>query len=284
MNYSVICSLLVILISLLSAACTTSVNDVKAIFTKSKSNTTNEAANPGVWTKPAPVYPSKSAEPQLPPKVSVLVDTAAHVKKYNQLKKKIASYQDNTQVRWRKASTANKKKIAQEVSDSLLQLITQRLMPPWYGTPWEFDGISQQPRTDYIACGYFVSTIMRDAGFKVQRIKLAQQASSNIVKTLCNNYHSRTYNKLPDLLKYLQQQPNGLFVVGLDYHVGFIAKLPEGLYFVHANPYPPRMAMEEPLTESAILTKSKVFVVGNILGHPDLINAWLQDRKVKTVY
>lgn len=40
------------------------------------------------------------------------------------------------------------------------------------------------PREGVIACGYLVSTVLQHAGFRVQRYKLAQQASEYIVRTL----------------------------------------------------------------------------------------------------
>jgi hypothetical protein len=43
---------------------------------------------------------------------------------------------------------------------------------------------SETPGRGEIACGYFVSTVLRDAGFGVERVRLAQQASERIVRTL----------------------------------------------------------------------------------------------------
>jgi hypothetical protein len=43
------------------------------------------------------------------------------------------------------------------------------------------------PSHGNIACGYFITTLMRDAGIPVQRAKLAQQTTSAIIHKLCKN-------------------------------------------------------------------------------------------------
>ena len=47
-------------------------------------------------------------------------------------------------------------------------LIIDEIFSAWIGTRWDFDGTSQTPREGRIACGYFVSTVLRDAGFDVE--------------------------------------------------------------------------------------------------------------------
>lgn len=44
------------------------------------------------------------------------------------------------------------------------RIIIDSLMPCWYGTPWDFNGCTTEPGKGSIACGYFVSTVLRDAG------------------------------------------------------------------------------------------------------------------------
>ena len=63
-----------------------------------------------------------------------------------------------------------------EARTVLTRSIYNDLLPAWYGTPWDFNGTSEVPQQGKIACGYFVSTILRDAGWKVERVRLAQQA------------------------------------------------------------------------------------------------------------
>src|SRR5579859_7168832 len=44
--------------------------------------------------------------------------------------------------------------------------IRDTILPAWSGTPWDFYGTAERPREGTIACGYFVATVLRDAGFR----------------------------------------------------------------------------------------------------------------------
>ena len=57
----------------------------------------------------------------------------------------------------------------------------------WVETKWDFNGVSRVSRQGSIACGYFVTTVLEDIGFKLNRIKLSQQASSVMIFNLCAN-------------------------------------------------------------------------------------------------
>jgi hypothetical protein len=59
----------------------------------------------------------------------------------------------------------------------LAYIIDKKLLPYWLGTTWNFNGTTQVPGEGSIACGYFVTTLLRDAGVKLERVKLAQMAS-----------------------------------------------------------------------------------------------------------
>jgi hypothetical protein len=75
-------------------------------------------------------------------------------------------------------------------SDSLELLygrfIVDSIIPYWFGTKWNFYGTTEVPRNGSIACGYFVTTVLRDAGLRINRIKLAQAASEEMMKSVCH--------------------------------------------------------------------------------------------------
>ena len=58
---------------------------------------------------------------------------------------------------------------------ALRDAMVDELIPPWTGTPWSFYGDADAPGPESAACGYYVSAILRDAGLRVARAKLAQQ-------------------------------------------------------------------------------------------------------------
>lgn len=66
----------------------------------------------------------------------------------------------------------------------LFDRITEDILPAWHGTPWDFNGTTRTPRSGTIACGYFVNTVLQDAGFRLPRIKWSQMASEPITVKL----------------------------------------------------------------------------------------------------
>lgn len=111
-----------------------------------------------------------------------------------------------------------------EAREVLLDGITRDLLPAWTDTPWDFWGTTQVPGEGEIACGYFVSTVLQHAGIRVERVRMAQQASEYVVRSLAEPDTIRRYRDDVDLkiLEDLRAQPPALYVVGLDNHVGFL--------------------------------------------------------------
>ena len=64
-----------------------------------------------------------------------------------------------------------------EKSQHFSNIIIKKIVPYWYGTKWDFNGTSRIPGQGSIAYGYFVTTILEDAGINLSRNRLAQCAS-----------------------------------------------------------------------------------------------------------
>ena len=75
----------------------------------------------------------------------------------------------------------------QKAGQQFVDNIAQQIVPHWIGTPWDFNGITQSPGKGKIACGYFVTTVLRDAGVKINRVKMAQCASETKINSLTKN-------------------------------------------------------------------------------------------------
>jgi hypothetical protein len=171
------------------------------------------------------------------------------------------------------------------LSDSLASLITTQLVdeifPRWYGCPWEFSGHTNSPDTSTVACGYFVSTTLKHAGFNLNRYKLAQQASSIGVMSLDPaDYHVIRSGKLSDLYDYFENKPAGLWTVGLSCHVGFLFWDSSELFFIHSNYLDPVAVEREKASESEALAQSRVYWLGNITHNPSLIKDWKDETAI----
>lgn len=192
-------------------------------------------------------------------------DVEAHIAKYEKLKKKIPQYR----------GLFIGKESREETKNFFFHLMVDSIWPYWYGTEWDFNGITETPRKGMIACGYFVSTTLRDAGVELNRYKIAQQAASVIVEKLCATSSKKTFTKIASLESYLEKQGDDqLYILGLDNHVGFIIRENGVNYFVHADYTRDRIARREQLSESPPVIHSNILVIGNVLDNGTLMNNW----------
>lgn len=166
---------------------------------------------------------------------------------------------------------------------ALLAAFDAELFPAWEGTPWEFYGTSQTPGEGAIACGYYVSTLLRDAGFKVERVQLAQQASEHIVKTFAEEKDIQRFRRapLPELLAEVKRRHGeGLFIVGMDLHVGLLRVTREKTVLCHSAVLEPGHAVCHDAATSPGMV-SQYHVVGPVLTDAR-VRDWLRGKAVPT--
>jgi hypothetical protein len=154
----------------------------------------------------------------------------------------------------------------------------------WYGTPWDFYGTTETPGQGKIACGYFVTTVLRDLGLKVQRAKLAQQTSENIIRSLTTDANIKRYRlkDINDFVDDVRKTGPGIYVVGLDVHVGFIINVDNEVFFIHSSYMDPLCVVKERALESKILMASKYRVLGKLSVDDELILKWLRGDQFMT--
>jgi hypothetical protein len=158
-----------------------------------------------------------------------------------------------------------------------LTALDSTIFPAWEGTPWDFYGTSWEPRQGHIACGYFVTTTLRQSGLKLQRTLLAKQASEVIIKNLTSEQYIRRYYRVSqaDFVRHVRGLGPGLYVVGLDFHVAFL-RVSEGgaVQMVHSTYLGPATVVREAAETSAALA-SKYRVVGKVSADDAFIRRWL---------
>jgi hypothetical protein len=184
--------------------------------------------------------------------------------------------------RYEAASADRRHIVINEARQHLFAAVLHDLLPAWYGTPWAFEGISEIPGQGQIACGYFVTTTLRDAGFQLPRIRLAQQASQVIIRTLCDPATIKLYYQKPmsDITAYLDRHGPGLYIVGLDFHTGFVVNDGSSTAFIHSSYFsPPRAVCAEPIENHNPLSQSKYRVIGKLLGDAQIVQ-WLTQAPI----
>jgi hypothetical protein len=166
-----------------------------------------------------------------------------------------------------------------DISGYLFKLIDEDIYNYWAGTPWEFYGTTQQPKTGAIACGYFVTNTLTDLGFKIDRVGLAEVASGVMIKKLCVGIKS--FNRLKKLNGYLAKQPiNSVFIIGLDFHTGYVVKTAANCYFFHSNYIKKEGVVMETIDTSQALSTNKFFMIGSLTANENLLRKWVGSKPV----
>lgn len=157
----------------------------------------------------------------------------------------------------------------------LFHIIINDIFNYWYNTKWDFNGTTTSPKKGSIACGYFVTTVLEHAGFKLPRVKWAQLASETMILKINSNVKRFSKRPVQEVINYIESSGKGLYLVGLDIHVGFIVNDGNEISFVHSNYYKPEIGvMKESLIGNNPLADSRYRVIGKIL-HKTMIEKWL---------
>jgi hypothetical protein len=199
---------------------------------------------------------------------------------YARERRMIETTRRSFQEKWRLLSNpAEKDALLDSAGRFLTQAIVRKLLPHWHGTTWQFDGFTETPRKGGIACGYLVSTILVHTGFKLNRYKMAQQRPSLEILTLhsrdvCTRFDPLPKKQLADSLR--QAFPDGLYIFGQAFHVGFLWVEKGNVRLIHSN-YKGKKSwvLEEPLVGSAVVEDFGFIEFGEISRHRELMKKWI---------
>lgn len=202
---------------------------------------------------------------------------------YAGLKQAVESKRLDLAAAHEQADSAGKAALIDSARAYLFDRITLDILPAWYGTPWDFNGTTRIPRQGAIACGYFVNTVLQDAGFRLPRVKWSQQGAEAITVKLSHRIERFRDRPVQELEAWLKAQGDGLYKVGLDNHVGFIVVRGGVARFVHSNYYQREVGvMSEPLAGNNPLARSRYRIVGRLLGDR-MMEAWIQGTDLSTL-
>jgi hypothetical protein len=208
----------------------------------------------------------------------------AYPNNYKELLARLEADRLSLASRFQAASFVERRGLLGEARTLLTRSIQDGLFPAWYGTAWDFNGTTEVPRQGKIACGYFVSTVLRDAGYKVERVRLAQQASENIILSLTTDPFVRRFRRVAigDFVSAVKEWGPGIYIVGLDVHVGFIVNTGDEVYFIHSSYVDPYTVVKEKAVESRILVSSNYRVLGKVFADDRFISNWLAGNAIPT--
>lgn len=187
---------------------------------------------------------------------------------------------------WNKKLLATKDSTSRSaVLDSAGKIFTQEILnsivPHWYGTPWDFDGYTAVPNEGVIACGYFVSTTMKDMGLNLDRYAQAQQTPENEAKTMACDPTQLRYIKFDQIYQLMKTFKEGLYFVGLQNHVGYLYVHNGNVYFIHSNYIDGQVVIENVETSRAF--GGRDFYIADITHNKLLMEKWLTKQPLKVI-
>lgn len=170
------------------------------------------------------------------------------------------------------------------VKNEFTMNLVEGLIPHWYGTPWSFGGHTATPKQGKIACGYFISTTLRDMGLRLNRYKLAQKSPideamaiscGSEIYSVDQEDHEEAYREIDNLTR------EGLYFIGFDTgHVGYLLKREGKLLLIHSNYLAPIAVCMEDLKDSRVFKSYTKFHLVDITHNKILLQRWLNDSHV----
>lgn len=211
------------------------------------------------------------------------------IKKAGEYDKLLGRIEKDKQTFQRIYSTAadnEKSQVIEQARIYLEDVLTKEIWPMWIGTGRSYEGNSEQPLEGKIACGYFVSTTLENLSLNLNRIRLGQHPSENIMKFLIGSDYQRFSNNkaLEKVNKGIEKKygdkADGVYLMGLDIHTGFLYKHGNKLDFVHSSYLSPWSVVWEDGFESLPLVNSGYRVVGKVFTD-ELIKKWINNEKIQ---
>lgn len=173
-----------------------------------------------------------------------------------------------------------------DVKTAFSNHLVNRLIPHWFGTEWSFSGHTAVPKVGQIACGYFVSTTLRDMGLRLNRYKLAQKSPIDEAKMIsCGAFVTTitAHDSITVLEEINKITKEGISFIGFDEgHVGFLLKKEGELFLIHSNYiYPDAKVIMEPIEKSDVFKKFTTFHFVDISNNDQLIQRWLNGEVIQ---
>lgn len=180
--------------------------------------------------------------------------------------------------------------IRAEARSFVTTAIVDQLFPAWLGMPWGLGRNSTANRAHApgmtVACGYFVSAVLENAGLRVQtRFSYAQAPALQVQRTLAPGPGEvHRYFSVPGetLAAEIARLGAGLYIIGLANHIGFVVVDAAGVRLVHASYTGAQVVTSEPLaTAQAIInSRAKGYFVSPVMHDDRLADLWLRGASV----
>ncbi|MET0395000.1 MAG: hypothetical protein ABW019_17780 [Chitinophagaceae bacterium] len=176
-------------------------------------------------------------------------------------------------------SAARREKLWIQVKDYWVRMLGRDLYEQWNGTPWDFNGTTRVPHEGTIACGYFVTGLLLDMGYPLDRVKLSTCASLTMMKALTRGQRvlNASYLSYAGFCATIRDAGKGIFIVGLDYHTGFLVNDGTDTWFLHSNYINRAGVVKEKMAVSAALRASRTRFVVSLTSDTAFLLRWMKN-------
>src|SRR5687768_14372234 len=132
--------------------------------------------------------------------------------------------------RYQRAPARDRPALLREARAFVVAAIIDQVFPAWMGTPWGLGAQSDASRPHQpgkvVGCSYFVTAVLQNAGLELESRRRFAQAPSLWIERALLPYGGRVHRfgslAAADLRRRIAALGDGLYVIGLDYHVGFL--------------------------------------------------------------
>ena len=227
--------------------------------------------------------------------ISAAFEISAGGESFDEKTARIERVRADFQARWKKADREERRSIRLEAREFAVDAIANDIVPAWLGTTWTMavirDGLKPNARRPGqegagISCSWFVVRVLENAGLRF--------ANNNaFAGTIAVHFQRALAPKKKDLHRYWNVTPaqlkerfvtlgDGLYVIGLNCHIGFVHVDGGRVRFLHSSYVDPyEVVIEELETSDAILLSEDAgYVVSPLFQDNRLIDYWITGAKV----
>lgn len=217
----------------------------------------------------------------------------AGTESFEELVARIEARRVELHARFESGNARTRARVRQDAREYVVDAMIEEIFPRWMGMPWTMavirDGLKPDARVPWeegkgVSCSFFVTSTLENAGLRLAgrrvfagAVALPVQRSLSPRKKDMRRWHGIGPEKLKQrMLKWGE----GLYIVGLNCHIGYIVVREGDVRFVHSSYTEPFRVVDEPLVEAEAIALSPGYVVTALYRDDRLIDFWLTGRPV----
>ena len=187
-------------------------------------------------------------------------------------------------------SGAERATVLADARVAALAAMREVVLPAWLGMAWGLGPNSTPTRPHepgtVIACGYFVSSALENLGLRLgTRFRFAQAPALHAQRSLAPAARDlHVFFSIPgdELARKIAGLGEGLYIIGLNNHIGFVDVRGEQVRIIHASYTGDQVVSDEPLATAEVIANSRAagYFVTPLLQDDRLVERWLRGETV----